>query len=383
MHLVATGFIAAGAKVIVACRMEEREVKPWADKLAASGCRVVDIPAEGIRHASHAASLARDAGVRRVFFPNFDSVIYEMGKLGATHALAGLDVGGIWLRPDLTPLARGPVQRVFEKLIRSRANKTRRKQARAVRNNLRGLVGFLPENRQLTGLRLFFTSRAAASEVGKRLPGETSLICDPWLSRCDTSKADARAWLGINASRMILLHAGTSRQEKGLSDVCKALSSLDPSLSDRLLLLRAGKVDASDAPMLKELVDRGVAHSLDRYLSEEELSHCFAACDWVLLPYRNQSESSGILIHAAAQNRPVIASNYGWIGQCTHDYGLGLSFRHLDTGALAEQLAKVARDNITECSPAGMNRFADANSPESFQKTLISLWLYENGTTWH
>lgn len=381
MHLVATGFRQAGADVLVACRLETPEVRTWADRLAAEGCRVIAMPeGDDVCHATDAAALARREGIRRVFFTNFDSVVYEMGKRRICGALEGLDIGGIWLRPELTPFRRGPLRRMVEKLIRTRANKLRRKQARAVHNNLRGLGGFLPPARKVASLRLFFTSEAAAIEVGKLLPGETRQLCDPWLTRCEISRSEARARLDLDDSRVILLHLGTSRPEKGLKDACDALLSFDDNLLQTLLLLRAGKVDRSDVPRLRQLEKRGGAHSIDRYLGEEELACCYAACDWVLLPYRNQSETSGVLIHAAAHARPVIASDYGWIGQSTRDHELGLLFRHTDTVSLAEQLAKVAKGDIHDWSAAGMERFADANSPESFQNTLVTQWLLEDDT---
>ncbi len=376
MHLAAMGFRQAGAEVLVACRLEAPEVRPWAERLADGGCRVLGVAADGICHASHAAALARREGIGKVFFPNFDSVIYEMGKLGSTDALAGLDIGGIWLRPELTAQSRGTLRRMVEKMIRSRANKLRRKHERAVRNNRRGLAALLPPGRRITGVRLFFTSAPAAEQVGKLLPGETRKICDPWLARGNFSRSDARSRLGVDDSRVVLLHLGTSRPEKGLKDACDALLTLDDDIMNRLLLLRAGVVDRSDAPSLKRLEERGAARVIDRYLSEEELSLCYAACDRVLLPYRNQSETSGVLIHAAAHGKPVIASDYGWIGSVVRIHGLGWLFRQGDGVALAALMAKAA-GSTGGSDAAGMERFAADNSPETFQHTLVEQWLRE------
>jgi len=376
MHLAAMGFLQAGAQVMVSCPADTAEVRPWAERLAAAGCCVVAMPEGDICHATDAAALARREGIERLFFPNFDSVVYEMGRHDVRGVLDGLDIGGIWLRPELRPEPRGPLRRLMEKLVRTRANKLRRKHARAVRNNRRGLAGFLPEQRRMARVRLFFTSDSAAAEVGGlMMPGETQRLCDPWLNRSGMSRDEARAALELDDSRIVLLHLGTSRPEKGLKDVCDALLMLDDAVISRLLLLRVGRVNLRDAPSLRRLERRGAARVIDRHVTEDELSCSYAASDWALLPYRNQKETSGVLIHAAAHGLPVIASDHGWIGTATRDHGLGLLFPHGDTTALSDLLGRVALGNAGGWSAEGMERFAAANSPAAFQKTLVENWL--------
>jgi glycosyltransferase involved in cell wall biosynthesis len=175
---------------------------------------------------------------------------------------------------------------------------------------------------------------------------------------------------------VVLLHAGTSRPEKGLKDACEALAGLQPDLREKLFLLRAGTVDPLDAPALQDLRRAGAAMVLDRYVAEDELALCYAAVDWVLLPYREQKESSGVLIHAAANRRPVIASDYGWIAQQVRQYDLGRLFRHLDVNslrALLEEVAVMPRESSRDDS--GMDEFSSLNSPEAFRETLNQGWL--------
>ncbi len=376
MYLAAAGFRMAGAEVVACCRTGDAGVRPWADRLAADGCRVVAMPEGDFCHAGDAAALARREGIQRVFFPNFDSVVYEMGKRRVRGALDGLDVGGIWLRPELRAEPRGPLRRLVEKLVRSRANKLQRKHARAVRNNHRGLADFLPDQRRVARVRLFFTSEAAARDVGAlMLPGEERMLCDPWLDRCRETREQARAALDLDPSRVVLLHIGTSRPEKGLDDTCQAMLSLAPDARERLLLLRVGTVDQRDATQLRRLEQTGAARVIDRHVAEDELLRAYAACDRVLLPYRHQKETSGVLVHAAAHDRPVIASDHGWIGKATREHAMGMLVPHCDTHALAAALDRVARGQACGWSADGIRKFAAANSPDRFRKTLVDDWL--------
>jgi glycosyltransferase involved in cell wall biosynthesis len=345
--------------------------------MSAAGCEVGDIPESVRNHAEHAAGEAVKHGASRIFFPNFDSVVYEMGKLRVSGVFDGMDVGGIWLRPDIRGEEPGWWQRLLLKWVRTRENKQARRKLRAVANNQRGLRAFLPGDGRVGRIRLFFTSPDAAAEIASHL-GEDAVmpVCDPWLERAVVGRDEARTALGLDRDRVVLLHAGTSRPEKGLKDACEALAGLQPDLREKLFLLRAGTVDPLDAPALQDLRRAGAAMVLDRYVAEDELALCYAAADWVLLPYREQKESSGVLIHAAANRRPVIASDYGWIAQQVRQYDLGRLFRHLDVNslrALLEEVAVMPRESSRDDS--GMDEFSSLNSPEAFRETLNQGWL--------
>ena len=375
LHLTAAGFRATGTPTAVACATGDPRVAPWADALQRAGCTVLPIPPQLDNHAAHASALASDLGTQRIFLPNFDSMLYEMGKLGLQGAFHRLDVGGIWLRPDLEGETPGWWQRLRMKVVRSRAHKLARRHLRAIANNRRGLAALTDSSKSAARLRLFFTSPDAIRETTPYLPAGAALpLCDPWLHRASESRAAARATLGIPAETIVLLHTGTSRPEKGLADTCKALLQLPDALLARLCLLRAGQVDPLDAASLAQLHSRCKPKVIDRFLDEAELARCYAAADWVLLPYRDQKESSGVLVHAAANHRPVVASDFGRIGHAVRTHDLGRLFRHRDVGGLARVLADLAEKPVSP-GTAGMEAFAALNSPQTFQQTLVDGWL--------
>jgi glycosyltransferase involved in cell wall biosynthesis len=249
-----------------------------------------------------------------------------------------------------------------------------------MKNNRLGLQRILDVEGQKPGrLRLFFTSPVSTAQASDHLRSDqVSLVCDPWLEINHTPKLEAREMLNLPCDRIILLHAGTSRPEKGLGDLCKAIRGLPEEYARKLLLLRAGKTDRADRKHLSELESAGLAHTLDRFISEEELQLCYAACDWVTLPYRNQSESSGILIHAAANLRPVLASDFGLIGENTRNFELGRVFAHEDIKALSSEIIRLVTDQ-TLVQESGMMRFSKINSPTEFVSTLRNRWLEDLG----
>lgn len=373
LYLVASGFSKHGAEVLVCCRKDHLEVTSWIPKIIGSGCQIIEEPSDPENPFLHATTVAEQHGIRCIFFPNFDSIVYALGKKDNPGIFRDIDIGGIWLRPELTGENQTPLRKLLNRLDRTRRGKLARKHSRAVRNNRNGLTQILHE--KSASLQLFFTSADAAAKSLPHIEAETAqLICDPWLDKCKTSREAARVKLGLPIDATVFLHAGTSRPEKGLRDACEAMLRMNRGELEKTILLRSGKVDPGDAPSLSKLESRGAALVLDRFISEEELGGCYAACDWVLLPYRNQTESSGILIHAAANCRPVIACDHGLIGKCVREYELGIVFTHQDIGSLSNSITQALGKNENLIS-AGMLDFTTINSPESFQRTLCEKWL--------
>ena len=375
MSLISRGLAATGAEVIVCCRTEHPQVAPWLPEMIAAGCRISLQSCDLERPGEHAARLAKAEGASRIFFPNFDSIVYAIGKNGAPGLFENLDIGGIWLRPTFEGVRWGSMRSTLSRLNRTRRGKLARQHQRALKNNKLGLERILDTGGlRPKRLRLFFTSPVSLAQASNHLRSDqVSLICDPWLEINHTPKQEARKMLNLPRDRTILLHAGTSRPEKGLDDLCKAIRGLPEDYASKLLLLRAGKTDSADRKHLSKLESAGLAHTLDRFISEEELQLCYTACDWVTLPYRNQSESSGILIHAAANLRPVLASDFGLIGENTRIFKLGRVFTHKDIKALSREIIRLITDQTT-VQEAGMMRFSESNSPTEFVRTLRNQW---------
>jgi glycosyltransferase involved in cell wall biosynthesis len=198
------------------------------------------------------------------------------------------------------------------------------------------------------------------------------VICDPWLAASALDQSSARERLNLPKNKIIILHAGTSRREKGLKDLCRAFERLSPAQTQRLLLYRIGQVDPADQPWLQALIKKKLACSVQRYVSEDELLAAYAACDWVALPYRDQAEPSGILVHAAAHQRPVLVSDFGLIGEWTRQFGLGLTFRHKNVSDLSLKLAGLTQTD--EGTFPGLSDFAQLHTTASFQSTIIDEW---------
>jgi glycosyltransferase involved in cell wall biosynthesis len=329
-------------------------------------------------HFTDALRLADSIGAEAVFFPNLDSILYDLGFQIRKNGLAAADVSdhkriaGIWLRPQVFGADQSACRRLWAKLNRSSAGKLQRRLLRTKWNNLRALNMLAGSNR-LEQMTFFFTDPREIQRSNTLLNGvKRRVICDPWLAASALDQSSARERLNLPKNKIIILHAGTSRREKGLKDLCRAFERLSPAQTQRLLLFRIGQVDPADQPWLQALIKKKLACSVECYVSEDELLAAYAACDWVALPYRDQAETSGILVHAAAHQRPVLVSDFGLIGEWTRQFGLGLTFRHKNVSDLSLKLAGLTQTD--EGTFPGLSDFAQLHTTASFQSTIIDEW---------
>ena len=134
-----------------------------------------------------------------------------------------------------------------------------------------------------------------------------------------STRADARAPLGIDPTARVMTFIGQIREYKNLPELITAFRELqDPSLR----LLVAGRTTSS---RLDELL-RGAAAGdprirLDlRLIPEDEMQLFLNAADLVVLPYRDVLNSGAALL-ALSFNRPVLAPDAGALPELQEQVG--------------------------------------------------------------
>lgn len=182
-----------------------------------------------------------------------------------------------------------------------------------------------------------------AEYVAKRQPkSRVFYLQDPADINVPTmSRKQARSILGLDASRPVVLLYGAVDWRKGVRELLEAQASLPLELQPTVVV--AGR----QAPEIREwlsgeawqqAIQQGRLKLLDRFITEEEESLLFCACDAVWLGYRGHLGSSGVLWQALAFERPVISCEEGLIGWFTRTNDLGVSVQVSDKKAVANVL---------------------------------------------
>ena len=163
----------------------------------------------------------------------------------------------------------------------------------------------------------------------------------------DVSQVDmmtARKHLGLPTDRVLIGVLGSLDSRKGVLGLLRAMERI---AVPNLTLAMLGKIDPSISGQVRELVSRARIGSIvvrDEVLGADDFSAAMSACDWQAVVYPRHYGSSGILVRSAAIGRPVLASQFGWIGEATRKYGLGRTCDGTNIESIADQLCEIAKN---------------------------------------
>jgi glycosyltransferase involved in cell wall biosynthesis len=136
----------------------------------------------------------------------------------------------------------------------------------------------------------------------------------------------AQEKLGLDPSKKTILFFGIIRDYKGLDLLIDACAQLDESYQ----LVIAGEVYGSFDKYTEQIKTLGVEkkiHLFNQYISDDEVSTFFSACDVCVLPYKSATQS-GITSIANHFLIPLIATDVG---------GLKETIVHKQTGIIVEK----------------------------------------------
>ncbi len=231
----------------------------------------------------------------------------------------------------------------------------------------RWALGKLLRQGKLDGL-FVHTDRIKKELVG--LYGDDSLqqrmtvIPDPVESPEEVPQEEARARLGLPQDKPAILFFGGLRWDKGVDILLKALSILD---GDWYAVIagepaRFGEAEVEQCRQKLQEPSRLIARL--EHIPDNDVTDYFAAADAVVLSYRRVFKgTSGVLQHAAAVGKPVIAADVGEVGPTVREYGLGIVVEPESPNALAEGIREflARREELTEEVRPRALRYAEAN----------------------
>lgn len=165
-------------------------------------------------------------------------------------------------------------------------------------------------------------------------------LTDPIVVVDSYHSRNIRTELEIDSEKRIFLHPGGMLRRKGTLEILKALVSLDEDICQKIVVIFAGRVTVEIEEEFRNLYERAKNKVqlvlMEGYLPFERLADLFETSDYVLIPYTDNSKSSGIIGHAAYYHRPVIVAQGGIIGKIVKKWGLGYLLKKADAKSIKE-----------------------------------------------
>jgi len=174
----------------------------------------------------------------------------------------------------------------------------------------------------------------------------THLIPDAHRELLDAlPQAEARKVLDIPAGKKMLLLFGVANPHKGADILFKAMEGLPPKFMVYVVGKTGGVYEASWGS-IEHLQQQGWKDDLkvvSKFVSEEEMSHFYSACDGVVIPYKRGFATTSVgLIKAVEYGKVVIGCNQYYIGDHIRKNNLGMVFEPENVEALRHCLQEFA-----------------------------------------
>ncbi|HEV8357460.1 MAG TPA: glycosyltransferase [Gemmatimonadales bacterium] len=183
----------------------------------------------------------------------------------------------------------------------------------------------------------------------------------------------------IPEGRVCFLLFGALSERKGVLQTLEAMTRLEPAVLERIALVFAGQVDrgiraafCDRLRWVRATRPEAWIDVRDRFIEEDELAALVARSDVVLAPYQRFVGSSGVLVWAATARRPTITQDYGLVGALTRQYGLGYVVDTRNPEAIAEAMAKAARDPQRRLqNETAVQAFLAGRTPQAFAESIF------------
>lgn len=186
--------------------------------------------------------------------------------------------------------------------------------------------------------------------------------------------------LTIESHRQVFLLFGALTQRKGIVQLLEAISMLPFALCQQISLLLVGPLgtNAEEKIQMQTLIaesSRSFPIQIvvrDQFIQDRNIQPYFTISDVILCPYQRHVGMSAILVRAAAARKPVLAQNYGLMGEITRRYQLGLTVDSTIPKEIAKGLSQVLQESPEQlCNFEQMKIFTEQNSAENFARTIF------------
>ena len=179
--------------------------------------------------------------------------------------------------------------------------------------------------------------------------------------------------LGIEENRKVFLIFGYLDSRKGILEVMETIGNISREKSQKGCLLIVGLWEENERilfdsilPKIQQLSDFQIIVK-NTYIKEEEIQEYFKVADYALALYHKHFGMSGIMVWAAAAQKPIIAYNFGLMGRIVSENELGITINN----DLKEKFEMLLENENFIGNKQKMKAFAELNQAENYAKVIL------------
>ena len=186
-------------------------------------------------------------------------------------------------------------------------------------------------------------------------------------------KKEARKFLNLPVDEKLILFFGFIRDYKGLDVLLEVMKMLKAELNIKLII--AGEYYSNEEKYNKIINKLGLQNQLylfTDFIPTSEVKYYFSACDAVILPYRDATQS-GIVQIAMNFHKPVIATNVGGLAEVISDDSTGFIVEIENPQKLASAIENFYSQNKEKQFVSNIVKEIDKYSWSKFTEGIFDL----------
>jgi glycosyltransferase involved in cell wall biosynthesis len=237
---------------------------------------------------------------------------------------------------------------------------------------------------------LFCLDPFAVEYIKKAFQTKTKIIYLPdpvkIYSNNDSQVKHLRQELGIQTGRMVFLLFGAISKRKGIYELFNGVALLAAEMCRKIAIVIAGPIKPTEEPVIRKQAS-SLCQSLpveiifvNKFIVDRDIQTYFHLSDAIIALYQSHMGMSAILVRAAAAQKPVIASDYGVMGEIAKRNRLGLTLNSKDPKQIARGIVALIESPMVPeyFHPDKAKAFAESNSADRFAKVFFENIGYGN-----
>lgn len=245
---------------------------------------------------------------------------------------------------------------------------------RAQKLNLRAKIANRTRYTFLSSSRLFGTvyilnDEKSAKELNRVYnTNKFRALPDPFVP-IPENNTDIRTEYGISHDQCLFLHFGFLSEQKGTLDILRAIKRIDHDGITEYAFVFAGCVSESIRKEFYDLVNsiKNIKVIVkDEFCSYTLLSALCRSSNALLMPYHDNSKSSGVIGYASQFHVPVVAKVGGLLGEIIAKYKLGYLIPDHSEDSFLKAFSMIKDRKVA--SPS--NDYCNSNNVDAFITTL-------------
>ena len=201
-----------------------------------------------------------------------------------------------------------------------------------------------------------------------------SNLPDPYFPLTRYDKCQARSILGLDLNKTIFLHLGALSSRKGTVEILEALQQSSRHMLANASFVFVGSVSQSIRQQFyaiyEQLRNKIDIYIVDSFVDFPTIAYYLSATDFLLIPYKNTNQSSGMCAYSAQYKVPVLGPSSGLIGEIIIENELGMCLEMITPSTIADGINLLIKGNIV-VNELKANAYLEKNTIERFCKILL------------